>query len=220
MMPCSDLLLFVFNPIGLRIGEKVGAKNAIVLSTLCELFSLSLLIFIHNYYVVLFAMCVFGIGISLNSIITIKNCWKFYPDKKGLLNGINVGAAGISTTFFTPVADYIFINPNKEKTDEKGLYPEKVAERIPSYLYFLVIIFIVFGISSYLLTSNYDDIVKKNELLNTIDDNNEERISDLLKENNKNEDTWKLLFKAFLTKNNLQMCVFCISGPCKYEYFL
>ena len=217
MMPCSDLLLFLFNPIGLKIGEKVGPKNSIVLSTICELISLSLLIFVPNYYVVLLAMCIFGIGISLNSIITIKNCWKFYPDKKGLMNGINVGSAGISTTFFTPVADFIFINPDKESTDTSGLYPEHVAKRITTYLYFLVVIFIVCGILSYLLTFNYDDIVEKSELSNTIDDNNEERISDLIKQSNVNATSTKILLKAFITKNNLQMCVFCVCGPCKYK---
>ena len=215
MMPCSDLLLYVFNTIALKIGEKVGPKNAIVLSLICELISLALLIFVPNYFVVLIAMCIFGIGISLNSIITIKNCWKYYPDKKGLMNGINVGAAGISTTFFTPIADYVFINPKKEPTDSNGLYPEKVAKRIIIYLYFLVIVFVVCGILAYLSTFNYDDIIKKNELMNTVDDNYEERVSELVKKNDKNESSTKLLLKAFITKNNLQMCVFCITGPCK-----
>ena len=151
----------------------------------------------------------------MNSINTVKNCWKFYPDKKGLINGINMGAGGISTTFFNPIADFVFINPEKESTDKNGIYPDYIAKRIINYLYFLMGVFIVFGIVSYLMTFNYEDVIKKNELLNTIDDNKEERISDLMKESDKNQDYTKVLFKAFINKNNLKLCVFCVCGPCK-----
>ena len=213
MMPCSDLLLYLVTPLGLKLGEKIGPKNSIIISLICEITSLLLLTFVKNYYVILLAMCIFGTGMALNSIVTIKNCWKFFPDKKGLINGILVGSGGISTTFLNPIADFIIINPDKEPTDKEGLYPENVAKRVIIYLYFLLGIFIIFGITAYFLTFNYDDIIKKIETLNTIDENNEERISTLVKQSEQKDIS--VLFKAFLCKNNLQMCVFCVCGPCK-----
>ena len=165
LMPCSDLLLNFFNTFGLKIGGIIGSKNAILLSLFFEFITLAILLYIPNYYMVLIAMGIFGIGIATNSLITVKNCWKYYPDRKGLVYGFNVGAAGISTSFFTPLADFWIINKDKEKTEKNGLYPKHIADKLPTYLYSLVGIFFFFGIFSYLLTFNYEDTESQIEAL-------------------------------------------------------
>lgn len=242
LMPCSDLLLNFFNTFGLKIGGKIGAKNAVLLSLFFEFITLSILLYIPNYYMVLLAMGIFGIGIATNTLITIKNCWKYYPDRKGLVYGFNVGAAGISTSFFTPLADFWIINKNKEKTEKNGLYPKHIADRLPTYLYVLVGIFFFFGISSYLLTFNYEDTetqidtlldeekdvekeekgeitenkksIKEEEKKEKADKEDKEEKDD--KTNIKRIDVpYKELFKLFISKKNLQILVFIFSGPCK-----
>lgn len=229
-MPCSDLLLNFFNPFGLKIGDKIGARNAVLLSVFFEFITLAILLYIPNYYMVLIAMGIFGIGIATNSIITIKNCWKYYPHIKGLIYGFNVGAAGISTSFFTPIADFWIINKDREKTEKDGLYPLHVANRLPTYFYVLVGIFFVFGLSSYLLTFNYDDLENDTQIGQLIDEekkneekNDENAIIEEKKEIEKVEEnkikrrkiSTKELFKEFCSKKNLQILVFCCGGPCK-----
>ena len=229
-MPCSDLLLNFFNPFGLKIGDKIGARNAVLLSVFFEFITLAILLYIPNYYMVLIAMGIFGIGIATNSIITIKNCWKYYPHIKGLIYGFNVGAAGISTSFFTPIADFWIINKDREKTKKDGLYPPHVANRLPTYFYVLVGIFFVFGLSSYLLTFNYDDLENDTQIVQLIDEEkkNEEKSDERAtieekKEIEKVEEnkikrrkiSTKELFKEFCSKKNLQILVFCCGGPCK-----
>ena len=229
-MPCSDLLLNFFNPFGLKIGDKIGARNAVLLSVFFEFITLAILLYIPNYYMVLIAMGIFGIGIATNSIITIKNCWKYYPHIKGLIYGFNVGAAGISTSFFTPIADFWIINKDREKTEKDGLYPPHVANRLPTYFYVLVGIFFVFGLFSYLLTFNYDDLENDTQIGQLIDEekkneekNDENAIIEEKKEIEKVEEnkikrrkiSTKELFKEFCSKKNLQILVFCCGGPCK-----
>ena len=229
-MPCSDLLLNFFNPFGLKIGDKIGARNAVLLSVFFEFITLAILLYIPNYYMVLIAMGIFGIGIATNSIITIKNCWKYYPHIKGLIYGFNVGAAGISTSFFTPIADFWIINKDREKTEKNGLYPPHVSNRLPTYLYVLVGIFFAFGLFSYLLTFNYDDLENDTQIGQLIDEekkneekNDENAIIEEKKEIEKVEEnkikrrkiSTKELFKEFCSKKNLQILVFCCGGPCK-----
>ena len=244
LMPCSDLLLNLFNTFGLKIGGIIGSKNAILLSLFFEFITLAILLYIPNYYMVLIAMGIFGIGIAINSLITIKNCWKYYPDRKGLVYGFNVGAAGISTSFFTPLADFWIINKDKEKTEKDGLYPKHIADKLPTYLYALIGIFFFFGISSYLLTFNYEDTEsqidvlldeekniekedKKDEIKENkkesikeeekkeIDQNEAEEKKDNKKKIKRRDVSYKELFKIFISKKNLQILVFIFSGPCK-----
>ena len=239
LMPCSDLLLNFFNTFGLKIGGKIGSKNAVLLSLFFEFITLAILLYIPNYYMVLLAMGIFGIGIATNTLITIKNCWKYYPDRKGLVYGFNVGAAGISTSFFTPLADFWIINKNKEKTEKNGLYPKHIADRLPTYLYVLVGIFFFFGIFSYLLTFNYEDTEtqidtlldeekdvekeEKGEITENKKSIKEEEKKEKEDEEEKDDKTnikridvpYKELFKLFISKKNLQILVFIFSGPCK-----
>ena len=238
LMPSSDFFLNCFNTFGLKIGEIIGSRNAVLLSVFFEFITLAILLYIPNYYMALLAMGIFGVGIATNSLITIKNCWKYYPKVKGLVYGFNVGAAGISTSFFTPLADFWIINKDKEKTGPDGLYPKHVADRLPTYLYVLVGIFLVLGLISYLLTFNYEEEEnssqinqltgeeKKEDIEKDKEINGEEKDSEM---NNEKIDEIKIkrrklsfreLFAIFCSKKNLQILVFIFSGPCKQIIYL
>jgi len=243
-MPCSDLLLNIFNIFGLKIGEIIGPKNSIILSLFFEFSSLSILLFIPKYIMVLISMGIFGIGISINNLIITKNCWKYFPDNKGIVNGVIMSASGISTTFLTPIADYLIINPEKKETDLDGLYPIEIANRLPKYIYALLGIFFVIGTISYLSTFNYDKIdnieninedskeekivedsivgEKKDENLKseTIGDGSKdesEKNEEKIDVNNINETkiTTKQLLSLFFSRKNAHILSIAIGGPCK-----
>lgn len=235
-MPCSDILLNIFNIFGLKIGEKIGVKNAILLSLTLEYISLILLLFVPKYIIMLISMGIFGIGMAMNSIIVTKNGWKFFPNKKGLVSGINLAAVGISSSFLTPLADYGIINPNKNKTDSDGLYPKKIANRLPRYLYVLLGIFFIIGIISYFITFNYIDESKaiipekienekiidnhskekeKEEENNRMAGEDKEETNNLLIKSNKNIISARELLKLYFSKKNIQLLSISIGGPSK-----
>ena len=148
-MPCSDLFIYFTLTLGTKMGNKIGVRLTIIVALACKYASYLLLLFIPNYYVVLIAMCLFGVGNGLGNLTYMKNSWKYFPKSQGLINGIILGGAGISSSILTPLADFFIINPDKEKADEKtGLYPEDVGNRVPKYLIILLIIFSVLGLFS------------------------------------------------------------------------
>ena len=130
-MPCSDLFIYFTLTLGTKMGNIIGVRLTIVVALACKYISYALLLFIPNYYIVLIAMCLFGIGNGLGNLTYMKNSWKYFPKSQGLVNGIILGGAGISSSVLTPLADYFIINPDKEKANEDtGLYPKEVGDRV------------------------------------------------------------------------------------------
>ena len=172
----------------------------------------------------------------MNNLIITKNAWKYFPDKKGFINGINLSASGISSSFLTPIADFGIINPDKKNTDSDGLYSEEVANRLPRYLYILIGIFLIIGSISYFTTFNYEDNIdiisndiNEEKLIGNINEEEDEEInSEKEKENKEKIDkksllnkypkskiTTKELLNLFLSWKNAQILSISIGGPCK-----
>ena len=204
-MPCSDLFIYFTLTLGTKMGNKIGVRLTIIVALACKYASYLLLLFIPNYYVVLIAMCLFGVGNGLGNLTYMKNSWKYFPKSQGLINGIILGGAGISSSILTPLADFFIINPDKEKADEKtGLYPEDVGNRVPKYLIILLIIFSVLGLFSLIFNFPFkeEDDTKPTE-------KEENLIKPLPGEA---ESSLKETF--FSIKNSMLIC-FCFCGFCK-----
>ena len=207
-MPCSDLFIYFTLTLGTKMGNKIGVRLTIIVALACKYASYLLLLFIPNYYVVLIAMCLFGVGNGLGNLTYMKNRWKYFPKSQGLINGIILGGAGISSSILTPLADFFIINPDKEKADEKtGLYPEDVGNRVPKYLIILLIIFSVLGLFSLIFNFPFkeEDDTKPTE-------KEENLIKPLPGEA---ESSLKETF--FSIKNSMLIC-FCFCGFCKKYY--
>jgi len=101
-MPCSDLFIYFTLTLGTKMGNIIGVRLTIVVALACKYISYALLLFIPNYYIVLIAMCLFGIGNGLGNLTYMKNSWKYFPKSQGLVNGIILGGAGISSSVLTP----------------------------------------------------------------------------------------------------------------------
>ena len=207
-MPCSDLFIYFTLTLGTKMGNKIGVRLTIIVALACKYASYLLLLFIPNYYVVLIAMCLFGDGNGLGNLTYMKNSWKYFPKSQGLINGIILGGAGISSSILTPLADFFIINPDKEKADEKtGLYPKDVGNRVPKYLIILLIIFSVLGLFSLIFNFPFkeEDDTKPTE-------KEENLIKPLPGEA---ESSLKETF--FSIKNSMLIC-FCFCGFCKKYY--
>lgn len=190
------------------MGSKIGPHWTIIVSLFFKYTSYALLLFIPNYYVVLFSMCLFGVGSGLGNLTYVKNCWKYFPKSQGLVNGIILGGAGLSSSLLSPLADYWIINPDREDVvDTKtGLYSPEVANRLKTYLYILCAIFLVLGVVSFFITFKYQE-----ESLDSI----EEPIKN---DENQTARPSAPLLETFFSKKNLMMVSFCFCGFCKYKF--
>jgi hypothetical protein len=151
---------------------------------------------------VLVAMCILGLGGGIGNLAYIKNGWKYFPESQGLVNGIILGGGGISSSILTPLADFFIINPEKEKTDEEGIYPKYIADRVPKFTLIILIIFIILSIISLIITFPYEESDEETD--------NKDNIN---KKNKKNGS----LKEALCSMKNLMFVSFCFCGFCKYD---
>ena len=211
LMPCIFLVQYCFMTVGVKLGDKVGPRFSTLIGILFMYISYVIMIFSSNYYAVLIAMGIFGLGDGLANLSVITNCWKYFPNNKALINGIIIGGLGISSAVLTPIADYFIINPGHVEPKD-GIYPPRIANRLLDFLYFLSVFFLVLGVVAVSLTFNFKE-EKVEEILE--EDKTEEK--ELVK---KSGNSMKLLFRGFLSIKNLILGLFCFCGPCNSLFFI
>ena len=217
LMPCIFLIQYCFMTIGVKIGNKFGPRISSLIGILLMLGSYAIMLCFNKYIFILLAMGIFGMGDGIANLSVIKNCWKYFPKNTGLVNGIIIGGLGLSSSVLTPIADYLIINPNEEKTDDRGYYPEKVALNLWFYLKFLTILFIVLGVIGISLTIAYEKepVIEETEA----DTGNSNLVSPDRTESSfsvQNQSNLCLLCDGFFSWKNLMMISFCFCGLCKY----
>ena len=207
LMPCSDLFIYFFLTLGAKMGNKIGVRLTICVALIFKFISYALLLMLANYYIVLISMCLFGVGSGLGNLTYMKNSWKYFLKSQGLVNGIILGGAGISSSILTPLADFFIINPDKIPANEDtGIYEdEEIANRVPKYIAILCVMFLILGILSIFMTFPYNE--ENEEQGETVEEANTVK-----KESPENE---ARLIDLFLSSKNLKLLSFCFCGFCK-----
>ena len=130
LMPCTDFINNCVLTVGVKLSKKIGLRKVLLIALFFSYLSCFLLIVFPNYFVVLIAMVIFGVGSGFGYFPPIENCWKYYPTNNALIFGICVAGLGLSSSILTPLADYFIVNPEKEGTDEKGYYKKDIADNL------------------------------------------------------------------------------------------
>ena len=233
-MPCLDGVIYLFLTIGVKLGDRIGVRNTVIITFVLHFLSYIILLFATNFYLFLISMVMFGIGHAISNLAVIKNCWKYFPNNTGLVYGIIVSGAGICSSIFTPLADFFVINPEKESVDSEGFYPQYIAMRLLRYLIIVTGILSVFGVLTIYLTFDKEKENPKQDI--QIKNSDEDLISGENKEDDKKDqrdntpDFNKLdnveskngnkrLWEAFLTHTNMMFIYFCFGSFCKYLLF-
>ena len=167
-----------------------------------------------------------GFADGFGSLSLIRNCWKFFPTRKGLIHGIILSAVGLNTTFLTILADFVVINPLQLQPNSQGIYPEKVAQNFKSFIKFCFVLFFVLGVVAYASTFEYkeeDDDKSEGFVvnLNESGSSNNSGNTAILSVTTKNIQTTNKgsilgnFWEAFCSLKNVELTVFCFCGPCK-----
>ena len=211
-MPCLDGIIYFFLTIGVKLGDKIGVRNTVIITFGLHYLSYFILIFAKNFWLFLISMVMFGIGHAISNLAVIKNCWKYFPNNMGLVYGIIVSGAGMCSSIFTPLADFIVINPEKLPVDDLGFYPEEVSMRLLKYLIIVTCILSVFGDLSIFLT--FDNNTKEEK---KIEENKKQLLVESGEEKEKEkENNNKMLWEAFLSGKNIMFICFCFCSFCMY----
>lgn len=221
LMPSTDFINNAVLNFGVVIAKKIGLRYLIFLALCFSYFSCFLLIIYPNYFIVLLAMGIFGVGCGFSYFPPIQNCWKYYPKSNALIFGVCVAGLGLSSSILTPLADYFIVNPNKSKTDEQGYYPEDVAKNLGTYLYILTGIYVFLGVTAFLFAFEYQEVKQENgnedKLVEDTETKEKEEQENKTEVKEKKNITWSELFKLIKTKKYLMLLSFCVCGLCKYS---
>ena len=172
--------LFIFNSFPIFVGiieQYLNCRIIILIGILCLLISNLLMVFTTDFYLIIISMIFYGLVCAFNCFTVLRNCWEYYPNKKGLLSGINTACNSISTFIFTSIGDYIINSDGKGKPDDPNIY-----NRYPIFLKLLLVCTIVLGSLAVILCFPYEkeEDEKKESLNNNIISEN-----DSLEEKNK-----------------------------------
>ena len=213
LMPCIFMVQYCFMTVGVKLGDKVGPRFSTLIAVILMLISYAIMIFFSNFILVLVAMGIFGLGEGLGNISVIKNCWEYFPDNKGLVNGIIIGGLGLSSAILTPLADFVIINPEKKGPDG-DLYPKEIADKLLIFLYILTGLFAFLGTVAVSFTFKYEKEAGSSEEIFSNGATLEIQDKDTL-DGKANQNVMYQLFERFFSVANLFMIFFCFCGPCK-----
>ena len=158
--------LYFITPIGMCIDMvfpifmgyfdiKYGIRILTIFTTICLYISQIMMYFSIKYYILVISYVIYGLGVSATYYQSVKNCWKYFPDKKDLMSGIIFSSFGLGSFVFTSIADYI-INPNNIPKEGK-YYSKKISYRYLTYLKYFIICIAILGAISIILNFPYEE---------------------------------------------------------------
>ena len=221
----SELQLYFIAPTGIFVHNTLpsvtgfldkifGTRILTIIGVISLLGSQLIMYYFKDYYLLIISYALFGFCGSLTYFQSLKNCWKYFPNKKGVISGIIFSCFGLSSFAFTSIGDLI-INPKSEEKGEDGYYSEKISEKFLDYIKFYIGCIIIMGTLSSILCFTYEEDKEENfenefegESLDLTKENNEnknEGQDNNKKENEKKED--KLTLKESLLQLDFFKCL-------------
>ena len=218
--------ILFFNSLSSVMGildDKLGTRILNIIASILLLGSQLLVYFFKNYALLIIAYVLYGLAASLTYFQSLKNCWKYFPNFKGLVSGIVFSSFGLGPFIFTSIADGV-IKSNEAKTDE---------DIIKGFKLFLIIFIICIaagGALSSILCFPYQNEEKELSTLSVLpnEDNEEQKPNDEkeysveLKNEEKNEEKKennKTLKETILSKD-FALCLTIASCTLIYGYLL
>ena len=189
--PVSTTCLNILPSITGFLDNILGIRILTIISTISLIISQLIIYYYMKYYLMIIAYIIYGFAGSITFLPTLKNCWKYYPKKKGIISGILFSSCGLSSFLFTSIGDYI-INPKAEPADKNDLYSKDVAMRYKNYLKFYIICIIVLGSLSSIFSFPFkeeENILKEDgdiEKIIIVEDHQDNLISEKKEDENVN----------------------------------
>ena len=164
LMLFLDILFYLFLVIGFKIGYFMSTRKCILISLLIQYSAFAFLyFFITNPYVILISMGIFNIGSAICFLTTFTNCWKYYPNKYGLINGILLSSTGFSSSILTFIGEYIINREQKEISINDNSIDIK--NKIELFVKIIICMLIFCGIFGFLLSFEFKEELAISEIL-------------------------------------------------------
>ena len=177
--------IFTFNALTSVSGmfdDKYGTRVSNFIATVLLIAYQLLMYFFKVYPVLIISYILLGLAMSLTYFPSLRNCWHYFPERKGLISGILFSFSGLGPFIFTSLADGIV------KTDDKeGKNEEQIVKSFKLYLLIVLICIIVLGISACVLCFPYEKVDEYIAGLKLLPDEDDEDQSPKDEKNNSDE---------------------------------
>ena len=141
--------------------QKLGIRVLTIITIISLYISHLIIYFSIEYYLLIISYIIFGFGSSCNYYQPVKNCWKYFPEKKDLMTGIIFSFFGLGSFVYTSIADEMINPDNIEK--EGNYYSKKIAFRFLSFTKFEIFSIIILGALSIILCFPYEEENNEND---------------------------------------------------------
>ena len=168
------------------VDKKIGIRALTIFATVSLYCSQLIIYFSIDYYLLLISYVLYGLGASATYFQTLRNCWKYFPNKKDLISGIVFSSFGLSSFVFTTMADFI-INPDNVSKEGK-YYSKEISIRYLKYIKVFIFCVVILGSISSILCFPFEED-------NNISFNNEQDEEANDNENNPDEKKENLIIK-------------------------
>ena len=225
--------ILFFNSLSSVMGildDKFGTRVLNIIASILLLSSQLLVYFFKIFALLIIAYILYGLAASLTYYQSLKNCWKYFPNLKGLVSGIVFSSFGLGPFIFTSIADGVI------KTSEDGNKDEEIIKGFKLFLIIFIICIAVAGTLSSILCFPYKKEEKylstlsvlpneENEVQNPEDEKEysvhlkDEDKNEDINENKKDEKDEKTLKEAILSKDFL-FCLLIAACTLIYGYLL
>eukprot|EP01084_Bolivina_argentea_P186933 322111_1 len=139
IVPCSGIVVFAG-----KMEQKFGMRPTTILGFILMNIGISASYFVcHSFWgMLVFYGILNGMGVGIIYTMPILCVMRWFPNNKGLVNGLVAFAFGTSGIIFNPLSTYI-INPKNIPIDpDTGfLYQNDVLNNIPSYFWKISLIY-------------------------------------------------------------------------------
>ncbi len=192
MSPVMSLAMALFTPLSGVLELRFGPVVSIIISAIVMEFCLFLFFLQQDIWFFYGISLLLGVGSGLSANILLKNICFYYPEKKGMINGILISIIAVISSFSSIIGEYI-VNPDKISVDDaekNPYYPEKVANRVKYYYIFAMIAFPSFILLSLIFFYRYNpNFEEEKEGEKQIENNEKSEKKEVMNEeliNNKN----------------------------------
>jgi hypothetical protein len=223
LMSFFDVLYYAFIFVGVKLEDLKSLRFSILSSILIQYLSILLIIiFTSNPYFILFSVGLFNMGNGLSYLPSIKNCWKYFPNRQGLILGIILSGSGLSSSALTYISEFIIINPEK-KESKSDIFPDEINHNFEIYLYICGIFIFLCGIISFFLNFEYKEELTDIDILTDSNTGDEQSSLEVISNYNLSKrpsiySTINLindLHSALISSHNLKLIFIGASGLCK-----